>query len=263
MTELKYVRFFDEIGIDDVPLVGGKNASLGRDVPRAGWARASGAERVRDDRRRLPAHARGGGAWHDLRAALDGLDPEDVADLAPRQARAREIVYGAGLPDDVAAEILAGYRRLEEEYGEDLSLAVRSSATAEDLPTASFAGQHETYLNINGEENLLDAVPTLLRQPVHRPRDPLPDRPGLRPLQGRALDRRDEDGALRHLGLGRDLHARHRVGLPRRRLHHRRLRPGRERRPGRRRPRRVLRPQADLRAGPPRRAARACSATRR
>ena len=97
------------------------------------------------------------GAWDGLRAALDGLDPEDVADLARRGKRAREIVYGSGLPDDVAAEVLAGYRRLEEEYGEDLSLAVRSSATAEDLPTASFAGQQETYLNVHGAESLLDA----------------------------------------------------------------------------------------------------------
>jgi pyruvate,water dikinase len=66
-------------------------------------------------------------------------------------------VYGAGLPDDLAGEIAAGYERLQEEYGEDVSLAVRSSATAEDLPTASFAGQQETYLNIRGTESLLDA----------------------------------------------------------------------------------------------------------
>ena len=78
-------------------------------------------------------------------------------DLARRAKRAREIVYGAGLPDDLAAEIVAGYRRLQEEYGEDVRLAVRSSATAEDLPTASFAGQQETFLNVHGEESLLDA----------------------------------------------------------------------------------------------------------
>ena len=70
--------------------------------------------------------------------------------------RAREIVYGAGLPDDLAAEILDAYRTLQQEYGEEVSLAVRSSATAEDLPTASFAGQQDSYLNIKGDESLLD-----------------------------------------------------------------------------------------------------------
>ena len=97
------------------------------------------------------------GAWGRLRAALDGLDPSDVADLARRGKRAREVVYGAGLPEDIADEVLAGYRRLQREYGEDVSLAVRCSATAEDLPTASFAGQQDTYLNIRGEGSLLDA----------------------------------------------------------------------------------------------------------
>jgi pyruvate,water dikinase len=97
------------------------------------------------------------GAWDALHAELDDLDPDDVAELARRGKRAREIVYGAGLPDDLAAEIVSAYRMLQEEYGEEVSLAVRSSATAEDLPTASFAGQQETFLNIKGRESLLDA----------------------------------------------------------------------------------------------------------
>jgi len=78
-------------------------------------------------------------------------------DLAQRGKRARDIVYGAELPDDLQAEILAAYHELQAEYGASLSLAVRSSATAEDLPTASFAGQQDTYLNITGDEILLDA----------------------------------------------------------------------------------------------------------
>lgn len=97
------------------------------------------------------------GAWPALHDALDGLDPTDVTDLARRGARAREIVYSAPLPADLQAEILAGYAELRKEYGEALSVAVRSSATAEDLPTASFAGQQDTYLNISGEAALLDA----------------------------------------------------------------------------------------------------------
>ncbi|OBH00390.1 MULTISPECIES: phosphoenolpyruvate synthase [unclassified Mycobacterium] len=157
MSGFNYIRFFEEIGIDDVPVVGGKNASLGEmyqklsgqgiRVPH-GFATTAQAYRHMLDR---------AGAWDALHAELDGLDPDDVAGLARRGKRAREIVYGAGLPDDLAAEIVAAYRMLQAEYGEEVSLAVRSSATAEDLPTASFAGQQETFLNVRGPESLLDA----------------------------------------------------------------------------------------------------------
>ena len=192
------------------------------------------------------------GAWDRLHAELDDLDPADVAALARKAKRAREIVYGAGLPDDLADQILDAYRTLQQEYGEEVSLAVRSSATAEDLPTASFAGQQDSYLNIKGEREPARHVPPLLRQPLHRSRHSLPNRPGLRPLQGLAVDRRDEDGALRHRLVGCDVLHRHRVGLSRRRLRDGRLRPWRERGSGRRRPGRVLRPQADLSRRPPR-----------
>ena len=156
MTTSGYVRFFEEFGIDDVPLVGGKNASLGEmfqklsgqgvRVPH-GFAITAQAYRYMLDEAR---------AWDRLHAELDDLDPADVAELARKGKRAREIVYGAGLPDDLAAEILAAYHKLQQEYGEEVSLAVRSSATAEDLPRASFAGQQDSYLNIKGEQSLLD-----------------------------------------------------------------------------------------------------------
>ena len=156
MNTSGYVRFFEEFGIDDVPLVGGKNASLGEmfqklsgqgvRVPH-GFAITAQAYRYMLDK---------AGAWDRLHAELDELDPADVAALARKGKRAREIVYGAGLPDDLAAAILDAYRTLQQEYGEEVSLAVRSSATAEDLPTASFAGQQDSYLNIKGEESLLD-----------------------------------------------------------------------------------------------------------
>ncbi|HUY47789.1 MAG TPA: phosphoenolpyruvate synthase [Streptosporangiaceae bacterium] len=157
MNEPAYVRFFEEFGAGDVPLVGGKNASLGEmyrtlsgqgvRVPHGFAVTAAAYRHVLDE----------AGAQDALHAALDGLDPADLPALARAGQRAREIVYGAGLPADLAAEILTGYRRLQQEYGEDVSVAVRSSATAEDLPTASFAGQQETFLNIKGEESLLDA----------------------------------------------------------------------------------------------------------
>ncbi len=156
MSTSKYVRFFEDFGIDDVPLVGGKNASLGEmfqnlsgqgvRIPH-GFAITAAAYRHMLDE---------AGAWEGLHAALDDIDPDDVAALARKAKRAREIVYGAGLPEDLAAQILAGYRALQQEYGEEVSLAVRSSATAEDLPTASFAGQQDSYLNIKGDESLLD-----------------------------------------------------------------------------------------------------------
>ena len=157
MRSARYIRFFEEIGNDDVALVGGKNASLGEmynklssdgvRVPN-GFAVTAEAYRYMLDEVE---------AWGPLHAALDSLDISDVADLARRGKRAREIVYGAGIPDDVTQEILSSYRTLQEQYGEDVSLAVRSSGTAEDLPTASFAGQNETYLNVRGDGSLLEA----------------------------------------------------------------------------------------------------------
>ena len=153
-----YVRFFDEVGLGDVPLVGGKNASLGamyRELQDHGLRVPNGFAVTAEAYRHMLDEA---DAWPGLHEALDGLDPSDVAALARRAKTAREIVYGAGLPADVAAEILAGYATLREQYGDDVRVAVRSSATAEDLPTASFAGQHETFLNIHGEQSLLDAV---------------------------------------------------------------------------------------------------------
>jgi pyruvate,water dikinase len=157
MSRFRYIRFFEEFGIGDVPLVGGKNASLGEmfqklseqgvRVPHGFAITAEAYKHMLDT----------AGAWGPLHAELDDLDPDDVTALARKGKRAREIVYGAGLPDDLAAEIVDAYRMLQDEYGEEVSLAVRSSATAEDLPTASFAGQQETFLNIKGRESLLDA----------------------------------------------------------------------------------------------------------
>ena len=157
MSRFSYIRFFEEVAINDVPLVGGKNASLGEmyqklsgqgiRVPHGFAITAEAYKHVLDR----------AGAWDRLHAELDDLDPDDVTALARSGKRAREIVYGAGLPDDLSAEIVAAYRMLQDEYGEEVSLAVRSSATAEDLPTASFAGQQETFLNIKGPESLLDA----------------------------------------------------------------------------------------------------------
>jgi pyruvate,water dikinase len=156
-SETDYIRFFDEIGIEDIPLVGGKNASLGEmytQLTPQGVRVPNGFATTVTAYRHLLDQA---DAWEQLHAALDNLDPADVTDLATRGARARSIVYGAPLPADLGQQLLNGYRRLREEYGEDMSLAIRSSATAEDLPGASFAGQQDTYLNIKGDAEFLDS----------------------------------------------------------------------------------------------------------
>ncbi len=153
----RFIRFFEEIGIGDVPLVGGKNASLGemyRELGPLGVRVPNGFAITAEAYRETLEAA---GVWEPLRAALDGLDAEDVGDLARRGAEARSLVYSAPLPETLRSEILDAYARLRQEYGEDLSVAVRSSATAEDLPTASFAGQQDTFLNVRGEAELLDA----------------------------------------------------------------------------------------------------------
>ncbi len=155
---MRYIRFFSEIGIDDIPLVGGKNASLGemyRELASAGVRVPNGFAITAEAYRAVLEEA---GAWPALRATLSGLDPKNVEDLGKRAAAARDIVQHALLPNALIEEIRAAYAKLREEYGDTLSLAVRSSATAEDLPNASFAGQHDSYLNIAGEAALLDAV---------------------------------------------------------------------------------------------------------
>ena len=155
--QTNYIRWFKELTIEDVPLVGGKNASLGemyRELSPQGIRIPNGFAITADAYRYMLDQA---GAWDDLHLALDDLNPEDVADLARRARRAREIIYAAPLPEDLQQQILAAYALLEQEYGETMSVAVRSSATAEDLPTASFAGQQDTYLNIRGDSELLES----------------------------------------------------------------------------------------------------------
>ncbi|HJS89404.1 MAG TPA: phosphoenolpyruvate synthase [Steroidobacteraceae bacterium] len=153
----RFIRLFEEITAGDVALVGGKTASLGemyRALKSRGVSVPNGFAITADAYRYMLTQAH---VWEELRAALDGVRIDDVEDLARRGSRAREIVYSTGLPEDLKEEILDAYRALQREYGPEMSVAVRSSATAEDLPTASFAGQQESYLNVSGEDELLDA----------------------------------------------------------------------------------------------------------
>jgi pyruvate,water dikinase len=157
MTAPSYLRWFEGIRLEDVPLVGGKNASLGE------LYRELRSQRVHvPNGFALTVHAyydalRSAGTWTALRTLLDNLDIGDVALLAERAAAARQLVYAATNSDALRQHIVAGYRALEAQYGAGVAVAVRSSATAEDLPTASFAGQHESYLNITGAEDVVEA----------------------------------------------------------------------------------------------------------
>ena len=159
MTEIertqKLILRFAEIGIGDVPLVGGKNASLGEmynTLSASGVRVPDGFAVTAEAYRRFLG---GNGLERRIADMLRGLDTRDTADLQRRGRDIRRAVLTAELPAEVEEALLAAYRRLGED--QDVDVAVRSSATAEDLPDASFAGQQETFLNIQGPAALLDA----------------------------------------------------------------------------------------------------------
>ena len=152
-----YIRWFAEIGIGDVSLVGGKNASLGelyRELASKGIKVPNGfaitAQAYWDLLHRT-------GLAQQIKEILSGLDTQDAANLQQRGRAIRRELAGAALPDDLATEIVGAYHELCAGAGEPIDVAVRSSATAEDLPDASFAGQQETYLNVQGEAALLES----------------------------------------------------------------------------------------------------------
>jgi pyruvate,water dikinase len=151
------IRWFKDIRLEDVPLVGGKTASLGElysALSPQGVRVPNGFAVTAKAYRDALSNA---GAWEKLRALLDGVDKRRIVDLAKRAAEARAIVYAATDRDDLRREVEQAYRQLEQEYGANVAVAVRSSATAEDLPTASFAGQHDSFLNIRGPHDLIKA----------------------------------------------------------------------------------------------------------
>lgn len=155
--ERSLVLWLNEVGIDDISLVGGKNASLGEMIqqlaPRGvnvpnGFATTAYAYRY---------FIQAAGLEEKLRSLFSDLDIEDVNNLRQRGKQARSLLLNTPFPDELKEAIATAYDKLCETYGADTDVAVRSSATAEDLPDASFAGQQETYLNINGIEAVLAA----------------------------------------------------------------------------------------------------------
>ncbi len=153
MARSGYVWWFDEIGVGDVAFVGGKNASLGelyRELAPHGIRVPNGFAVTADGYRRFLAANQ---LDDQIREALSGLDTRDLENLRARGQRVRQLILAAELPRELRDAIGSAYRKLAH-----VDVAVRSSATAEDLPDASFAGQQETYLNVQGEAMLLDAV---------------------------------------------------------------------------------------------------------
>ena len=147
---------FEQLRAGDIERVGGKNASLGEMIGSLASLHVrvpGGFATTAEGFRRFLAQ---GGLEARIHAALDALDVDDVEKLAATGARIREWVLATPFPQELQSEVLAAYRQLGE--GRDLSVAVRSSATAEDLPEASFAGQQETFLNVRGETALLQAM---------------------------------------------------------------------------------------------------------
>lgn len=157
MKENKFILWFDEIGIEDVPLVGGKNASLGemyRSLGRKGVSVPNGFAVTAYAYRYFleEEHIK-----EELKEVLVKVDFKSIEGLGRVGHEARQLILRAELPPPLRASIIDAYRKLCRKYGKHCDVAVRSSATAEDLPDASFAGQQETYLNIRGEHALIDA----------------------------------------------------------------------------------------------------------
>ncbi|WP_025270762.1 phosphoenolpyruvate synthase [Hippea sp. KM1] len=156
---MKYVKWLDEISADDVHIVGGKNASLGEMI-----------SELKDEGVNVPYGfaLTAQSYWYlidsnnlrdEIYEVLKDLDTHDINDLRERTKKARDLIFKAKMPDDLYQEIKEAYEKLSAYYNEEESdVAVRSSATAEDLPDASFAGQQDTYLNVKGLDNVVHYV---------------------------------------------------------------------------------------------------------
>lgn len=159
MSKQNFIKFFDELRIKDVGIVGGKNASLGEmyqslskqgiNVP-FGFATTASAYNYFMGK---------SGLKNKIKEILKDLNTHDVKNLMLRGEKVRQVILKTPLPKELEKEIILAYKKLSSFYKKtNIDVAVRSSATAEDLPDASFAGQQETYLNITGEKELLLAV---------------------------------------------------------------------------------------------------------
>ena len=176
--EKAFVLWFEEVGITDIPLVGGKNASLGEMIGQLSTQGVSVPTGFATTAHAFRYFMESAGLTEKLQDLLADLDVTHIQDLQERGRQARLLIFHTPFPPDLEQAIAEAYHQLCERYGiqmgacdrleaelqadcrhyaSDLDVAVRSSATAEDLPDASFAGQQETYLNIHGVRAVLEA----------------------------------------------------------------------------------------------------------
>src|SRR6056297_665006 len=150
----EYIRWLDQLGMDDLEQVGGKNASLGEmiaNLASMGVNVPGGFATTADAFRDFLAETR---LDEKIRARLESLDVEDVRELAAAGKEIRAWIVETALPEALSDAIRDAWTKMLERFGDDIEVAVRSSATAEDLPDASFAGQQETFLNVRGLEDV-------------------------------------------------------------------------------------------------------------
>ena len=154
----QHLIWFDQLRLDDVPRVGGKNASLGEMIHQLSDAgvRVPGGFATTAETYREFLDSQG--LSERIYAELDQLDINDVVALAKSGERIRQWIIDTPFPENLSQQLREAIHKLQQEHGDAVSFAVRSSATAEDLPEASFAGQQETYLNIKGEAQILAAI---------------------------------------------------------------------------------------------------------
>jgi len=157
ITLVEYVVSLDKLGKDDVEHVGGKNASLGEMISNLAGAGVSVPGGFATTAQAYRDFLELSGLNDQIHAALDALDVDDVNALAKTGAQIRQWIMEAEFPEKLNAEIRTAFATLSA-GNPDMAVAVRSSATAEDLPDASFAGQQETFLNIRGVENVIRAA---------------------------------------------------------------------------------------------------------
>ncbi len=154
----KFIYWFDQISMKDVPRVGGKNASLGEMYQKLTSQGIHVPNGFAISAQAYFYFLKKAGLRQEIRKILADLDTKKMKNLSDRGAAVRTLILKSELPKDLKKQIVDAYRLLEQQYGKKVSVAVRSSATSEDLIGASFAGQQETFLNIRGEDDLLGAV---------------------------------------------------------------------------------------------------------
>ncbi len=154
----KYIHWFNQISKKDVPLVGGKNASLGEMYSKLNKRGIPVPEGFALTIRAYWHYLKSNNIDRELKEIFQEFRPDSIESLQKTGELSREFILKGEIPDDLKQEIIKAYRKLGEKYGQNPTVAVRTSGVAEDTAFASFAGQFETYLNVFGEENLLEAV---------------------------------------------------------------------------------------------------------